>query len=390
MTDTAGTEAHRVLIAGAGVAGLEALIALHQLAGEQVATTLLAPTDEFLIRALSVGSPFARPVPRTYDVRRVCADHGAQFRRDAVREVDPATHTVALAGGDELPYDSLLVAIGARPVVAFEDAITFRGLQDAEAMHGLIQDVEGGYSSRIAFVVPPGTTWPLPLYELALMTAERAADVGAPVQLVIVTPEAEPLAIFGSRASSGVADLLAARGIVLRTQCDVTAIAKGSVFAGQERAEVVAERVVCLPTLHGPHIAGLPADADGFLPVDDHGLVLETRDVYGAGDGTTNRVKQGGVAAQQGFAAAMSIAARAGVPVDPRPVRPVLRAELFTGGHSTFLHALASPGSAGRASTVSDEALWWPPTKVAAPHLAPYLARLDESGTGIAGRAPSS
>jgi sulfide:quinone oxidoreductase len=182
MTEHAHPAPHRVVIAGGGVAGLEALIALRQLAGDRIATTLLAPDEQFLIRALSVGSPFARPAPRTYPLKRICADHGADFHHDAVHSVNRETRTVTTASGSEVPYDSLLVAIGARAAPAFEGVLTFRGMQDAEAMHGLIQDVEGGYASQIAFVVPPGTTWPLPLYELALMTAERADGMNMDVR----------------------------------------------------------------------------------------------------------------------------------------------------------------------------------------------------------------
>lgn len=57
---------HEIVIAGGGVAGLEALIALHQLAGDRVSTTLLSPAAEYLVRALSVQDPFARPAPRRH------------------------------------------------------------------------------------------------------------------------------------------------------------------------------------------------------------------------------------------------------------------------------------------------------------------------------------
>ena len=364
---------HRVVIAGGGVAGLEATIALRELAGDAVTVTLLAPTREFTIRALSIEQPFAKPAPRVYDLASMCADHDAELLHDALERVDPAARTVVTAGGETLGYDSLLVALGARPAPAFPHVATFRGLQDAEAMHGLIQDVEGGYSRSIAFVVPPGTTWPLPLYELALMTAERAESLGTAPQITIVTPEPAPLGVFGDEASRRVDELLADRGIVLLTSCAAASVADGVV--GDERGEVVvrAQRVIALPRLDGPRIAGLPADADGFLPVDEHGAVAGAEGVYGAGDGTTQPVKQGGVAAQQATAAARAIAVSAGVPISATPFRPVLRAELFTGGGSAFLRRAV----AGADSTASDQPSWWPPTKVAAAHLAPYLAKVD-------------
>ena len=369
---------HRVVIAGGGVAGLEALVGLHERAADRVSITLLAPTDEFLLRALSVESPFARPEPRRYDLARICADHDAAFRRDALHAVHREAMSVTTRSGDQIPYDSLLVAIGARPSPAFANVMTFRGLQDAEAMHGLIQDVELGYASRIAFVVPPGTTWALPLYELALMTAERADSMGMTPQLTIVTPESSPLAIFGPEASRRVDDLLAERGIVIRTDCHVSAVEKGVVYAAPGGVEVRAQRVVSLPRLNGPRIEGLPCDREGFLPVDPFARVRGVEHVYGAGDGTDGPIKQGGIAAQQAGAAVMGIAADAGAGVEPRPFRPVLRAELLTGSSSTYLREHVAGGGGAQASTASEHALWWPPTKVAAPYLAPYLASLDE------------
>ena len=347
---------HRVVIAGGGVAGLEAMIALRELAGDLVDIMLVAPTDRYVVRALSVEQPFAQPTPAEYDLASICADHGAAFRHDAVQSVHRESHTVTTASGEELAYDSLLVAIGARPSPAFPHVTTFRGLEDGEAMHGLIQDVEGEYTTSVAFVVPRGTTWPLPIYELALMTADRADGLSLAPQLTIVTPEPAPLAVAGPDVSDRIARLLADRGVAVRTGVHVRSAEGGLVVA--DDLELHAGRIVALPRLNGPHVVGLPADAEGFLPVDEHGRVAGLADVYGAGDGTTNPIKQGGVAAQEAVAAAQSIAAAAGADVEPEPFSPVLHVELVTEAHA--------------------------PTKVAAPHLAPYLMRAPAA----AGRSP--
>ncbi len=140
---------------------------------------------------------------------------------------------------------------------------------------------------------------------------------------------------------------------------------------------VAADRVVSLPRLRGPFLAGLPHDSDGFIPTDLHGLVAGEADVYAAGDATTCPVKQGGVATQQADAAAEAIAARAGADVDPRPFRPVLRGMLLTGASPRYLRADQS-GAAGDSSSASDQALWWPPSKIAGHWLAPYLALGNE------------
>ena len=141
------------------------------------------------------------------------------------------------------------------------------------------------------------------------------------------------------------------------------------------------ERVVSLPSLVGPQLAGLPADANGFIPVDLHGLVQGEQDVYAAGDATNSPIKQGGVATQQADAAAEAIAARAGADLDPQPFRPVLRGLLLTGATPRYMRAEVS-GGRGEDWRVSDHALWWPPSKIAGKRLAPYLAlRHDELET---------
>jgi hypothetical protein len=95
--------------------------------------------------------------------------------------------------------------------------------------------------------------------------------------------------------------------------------------------------------------------------------------VFAAGDATSFPVKQGGLAAQQADAVAEVIAACVGVDTDPQPFRPILRGLLLTGGPPRYLQADIS-GRTGDDSTISGEALWWPPDKLAGRYLAPYLS----------------
>jgi len=137
---------------------------------------------------------------------------------------------------------------------------------------------------------------------------------------------------------------------------------------------IPADRVVSLPRLRGVPIAGVPQDGDFFIPTDGTGLVTGLTDVYAAGDVTTFPIKQGGLAAQQADAVAEAIAARAGAPVTPRPFDPVLRGLLLTGSLPLYVRAELS-GGRGESSEAAHDALWWPPGKIAARHLAPYLAQ---------------
>jgi sulfide:quinone oxidoreductase len=367
---------HRVVIAGAGVAGLEALIGIHALAGGRVDTTVISPEPEFFFQAHTVEHPFARPAAHRWPVSKICAAHDAHFVQDQVSVVDPVTQRITTLSGGEVAYDSLLVAVGAHRERVFDGKATvFAGDRDAEAFHGLIQDVEGGYIKSVAFVVPAGVTWPLPLYELALMTAQRAFEMSVEVRIAVITPEEYPMGVFGRAASEAVQAALDRAGIQVMTATYVRQVLTGAIVTSPSGETLPFERVVCVPRLAGPDIAGLPADENGFVLVDGQCRVRGWEGVYAAGDGTTYPIKQGGLAAQQADAVASAIAARAGAPVKPQAFDPVLRAKLLTGSRAQYLREAVAEGEAG--STAADHTLWWPPSKVAAPHLAGYLEALE-------------
>lgn len=363
-----------VLIAGGGPAAIEAALALDRLASGRVAMTLLAPEADLTYRPLSVLSPFAAGGATTYPLDKIAADVGFTHARGRLAAVDPDAHVVTTVAGERLGYDVLLIASGARPVEPFPAATAFTGsLTDQERLHGIVQDIEEGYLRKIAFVVPPGSTWPLPLYELALMLAERAFQMGANAEIHLVTPEQSPLEIFGEDASAELSFLLAEAGIMVHSGVEAVIEAPGRLRAGDTTIEV--ERIVSAPRLAGPKLAGLPQDPDGFLPTDPLARVIGAPDVYAAGDVTDYPVKQGGIACQQADAAASDIAARAGAPVTPEPFTPVLRGMLLTERWARYM----------RSGEVAGRALWWPPAKIAGRELAGYLEGLDAAAGRPAG-----
>ncbi|HXS45133.1 MAG TPA: FAD-dependent oxidoreductase, partial [Solirubrobacteraceae bacterium] len=285
-----------IVIAGGGIAGLEALVALREDLGPDTQIELLEPATEFVERQRSVAEPFGGAAPRRFDLTRIAADHDAHLRPDALDSVDAKRRRVRTVRGDEIAYDALLVAVGARPDVAIPGALTFAGGRAVGAFSRLLDDLDEGRVERVAFALPTATTWPVPLYELALMTADRARRrEGA---LVVVTPERAPLEAFGTRIASHVGKLLTERRVAVCTETvPVRTGAGGLLVRGGETVQ--AERVVALPRLGGPFVGGLPHDKHGFLPTDEHGAVEGVAGVWAAGDGTTFPIKQGGLAAQQ-------------------------------------------------------------------------------------------
>jgi sulfide:quinone oxidoreductase len=367
----------KVMIAGGGVAALEGMMALHELACDRVALELVTPTPEFAYRPLAVAEPFGLGEARRYDVVRMAADHRAAVHIAGIRSVDTAHRRVETWDGRKLPYEVLLVAVGARATASIPGSVMIQGPGYTGRFRTVLRELDERRVGNIAFAVPPGASWPLPLYELALMTAAHVAERGLrKVRISLVTPEQQPLELFGTSASKTVRELLDARGIDLHLSRYPTRFEDGRLSLVPEET-LATERVVSLPSLVGLGLAGLPADANGFIPVDPHGLVQGQQDVYAAGDATNSAIKQGGVATQQADAAAEAIAARAGAAVDPQPFRPVLRGMLLTGSTPRYMHAEVS-GGRGEDWRVSDHALWWPPSKIAGKRLAPYLALRHE------------
>jgi sulfide:quinone oxidoreductase len=375
-----------VTIVGGGVAALEALIALRQLAEERVALELVTPKPHWAYRPMAVAEPFGLGEVKTYDLVQVARDHGAALHLAGVQSVDTAAHSFTTWDGRTLAYELLVLAIGAQPTVAIPGSVTLRGPGYTSRFRTVLRELDERRIRRVAFAVPGGASWPLPLYELALMTAAHVAERGLrKVELSLVTPEDEPLQLFGSAASTAVRELLEERGIAFLGGRHPSTFRDGELVT-VPGDNVAAERMVSLPRLHGPFFSGVPHDAEGFIPTDLHGVVHGEPDVYAAGDATTSPIKQGGVATQQADAVAEAIAARLGAPVEPKPFRPVMRGLLLTGGVPRFLRAEVS-GAPDHPAVATTHALWWPPSKIAGRWLAPYLAQrhdeLEEAPDGL-------
>src|SRR5262249_14111657 len=195
----------RVVVAGGGPAAIESLLALRELAGDRVEIELIVPDAELVVRAYEVLAPFHEGTERRYPLTRIVRDLDVAVTRDALASIDPETRSVALRGGEGRRYDWLVVAVGARSAGTLAGALPFRGAEDATKLRALLLEAGAGRHRSVAFVVPGGHTWPLPLYELALHTSVWLAEhqiSGMP--LTLVSPEPRPLASFGAAVSARV------------------------------------------------------------------------------------------------------------------------------------------------------------------------------------------
>jgi sulfide:quinone oxidoreductase len=366
----------RVVIAGGGVAGLETLLALHALARDRLDVTVLAPEFRFVNLSMAVDQPFKPRRMRGFRLEDTVVELGARWHHGVLDRVESEQHRVFTRDGEELPYDFLVLAVGAHPEREWQSAgvLTYHGRRDGANYELLLHQLLEGQISRVAYVKPAGASWPLPLYDLALMTAAHCAAHGrSGVDLSLVTPEEDPLGMFGNAASTKVRQLLQGAGITLYTSSYGVPARLGWLDISPGHRDLRVDRVITEPRLVGPRLRGIASADDGFIQIDAHGRLVGIDDVFAAGDATAFPVKQGALAAQQADAVAEVIAAGVGAPVDPQPFRPILRGVLLTGGPERYLRADIS-GAAGDDSAISGEALWWPPDKISGRYLAPYLS----------------
>lgn len=384
MSAVGGSERIRTTVIGGGVAGIEAMMALRDELGDAVEVRLRAPRREFRYRPLAVGEPFGTSRVLTYDLGELARRAGAAFELGSVLAVDAERRQVFLHDGEGVPYDFLLIAPGTRMVLGVPGAITFWGVSDEGGVPGVIRALRSGELRRVVFTTP-GSGWPLPAYELALLAAsdiERAGVKGA--ELIVVTPEEAPLGVFGSRVSHEVSRLLDERGVGLVAGTHPVEF-DGSELRVAPGGPVRADAVVSAPRLEGRRIAGVRRDESGFVPVDDHLRVLGMERVFAAGDVTTFPVKQGGIAAQQADLAAATIAAAVSGGPEPGPFDPVLRGTLWTGARPLYLYSRPSGGH-GEASIVSREALAEHEAKIVGRHLSRLLGGMadgDDPGSQL-------
>jgi hypothetical protein len=81
----------------------------------------------------------------------------------------------------------LVLALGARARAAVPGAVTFRDQRDAAHLQRVVDELRSGTLNNLALTAPPGVSWTLPIYELALLAAETER-LGLHTSISLITP----------------------------------------------------------------------------------------------------------------------------------------------------------------------------------------------------------
>jgi NADH dehydrogenase FAD-containing subunit len=326
----------RVLVLGAGVAGLEAAFLLERRLSGRADVHVVYDDDTFLLRPNLVYVSFgADPsasrlyVGDTLARKRIPVDDGP------VEGVDADAGRVHVGLGRQLPYEHLVIATGAAAwpqavpglhehALCIDDPAAMRLLH--ERFLGMRGRAREGTRQRVLFVVPRHNRWAVPLYEVALMfdTWLRRERVREQVELALLTHEAAFAEPAGPRMHELLTQEFADRAIEASAGEHVTEVRAHAAAFGAGRVERFDLLVAAPPQRAAVRYDGLPLDEHGFIRVEnDTRQVAGHPEIYAPGDAGDFPLKDPFLALLEADAAAEHIAAVVTGREFKRPFDPV-------------------------------------------------------------------
>lgn len=284
--------ASTTIILGGGVGGLTVANELRQLSGPEHRVVLIERQQDYLFTpSLLWAMVGTRLVDRLARPLRDLLHPGVELVHAAVERIDPEKKLVA-ADGRELHYDSLIVALGAalasEALPGYADAAhNFFEPAGAASFWAALQAFEGG---RIVVAVSSlPYKCPAAPYEAALLIEDalRRRRLRERTEVLLVTPEPQPMPVAGPALGTAVTSLLGARGIVFQPNRPLAAVdpaRRELVFSDgtRERFDLLA----AVPPHRAPEVvrASSLASESGWIPVDPRTLRTRADDVYAIGD----------------------------------------------------------------------------------------------------------
>ena len=300
----------RVVVLGAGAAGACAVETLRR-EGYKGTIALVGRDDSVPVDRPNLSKDYlAGTAPEEWiplRSREFYAEHSIDlYLGTAATSIDKAAKTVTLADGGSLPYDALLLAMGADPVrlaipgAELDHVFTLRSLADSRAI------IERAAKAKRVVVLGASFIG----LEVAASLRARGLEVD------VVAPDAQPLAkVLGEEVGAFIRSLHEAKGVRFHLGRKAAAIGRADVTldsGAKLSADLVVMGVGVHPAVSIAEKAGFAVDqgvlTDEWLETDTHG-VYAAGDVarYVASDGKRRRVEHWVHAERQGQVAARNV-----------------------------------------------------------------------------------
>ncbi|MEU8139690.1 NAD(P)/FAD-dependent oxidoreductase [Streptodolium elevatio] len=369
QNESTATTAHRIVVLGAGYAGMSAAVQLaaRTKKREDVQVTLVNPDERFTERMRLHMAATGRTLAEL-DIRSLLKGTGARFVRGWVTGLDADAKVVRVDDELNLPYDTLVYALGAASDVSavpgVEDhAYTLGGAHDAELL-----------ADRLARLAAGGT---VAVVGTGLTGVESAAEIAErhPHLDVVLLGRGEPGAAMNAKARTYLRSALDRLGVrvlsgveVAKVLPDVVELSDGAGIAADVVLWTGGTRVSPMAAA-----AGLAVDERGRIRTDAALRSTSHPAVYAVGDaaavhqgyGVMHGTCQGGM--PTGVHAAMSIL-RELKGRQPKPFRfGYYHTPVSLGRNDAVVQFTRPDDSPRRAYLTGRKAVWYKETVTAAP-----------------------
>ena len=294
----------RVLILGAGFAGLELATRLSEEVADLVEVTLIDQSDHFVFGYSKLDVMFGRQTPDAVRLHyRDIVKPSVTFRQEAVKAIDPVRRTVTT---DRTTYetDVLVVALGADIVPELTPGLVEGGNEfytpaGAERLRDIIPTFDEG--DAIVGVLGPFYKCPAAPYECAMMLDQElsARGVRDATTIKVMTPMPMPIPI-SVEASELIVSGLEERGIEFHPQTVVTSLDPATHRATlRDGSSVNYDLFLGVPVHRAPVVVEESGLTDeGWIAVDHTTFATRFPNVYAVGDITSAPVPRVGVIAE--------------------------------------------------------------------------------------------
>ena len=351
----------KVVILGAGFAGLHIFYKIRHLIGKSIEVTVIDPRSHSLLKpslpeVAFEGAPIAHSL---VDLEPTLTSRGAVFIRDEASHIDASTNRIELASGKTVAYDYLFITVG-----AVKDYDAIKGYREygysvcddkeAQKLWERIKAFGGGNivtgaakSTWGTRVDAPPLVAPCegPIGEIMFMLdyylhEEKRLHRGKDYTIDVFTPGEIFFEDVGDTPREAVGKAMKAREISLHTGKVFTEIGKDFVLF-EDGTRLPCNLAIVIPPYGAPevlkHSLGI-GDEKGFVPTDKQMRHLDYPNIFAAGDITAlAQPKLGHVAVIQGAIAAATLMKELGEEIEIPPHDLEVFCIMNMGGHDATL-----------------------------------------------------